>query len=293
MPGKGDLRSDVEMMGFVMPCHAGATRRSGAGCVGRAPTVPTKIGALLLPLALGGCTGELSTLDPAGPAAARVAELWWVMFAGAMLILTGVVGTALWALRSPARPREFSEKRVLVGWGLVFPAVTLSALMAFAFLRGEQLLARPEPAALEVHGHARQWFWTFGYPDGRVTLGALHVRAGETFHVAITSEDVIHSFWVPRLGGKMDAIPGKERRIALRADAPGTYRGICAEFCGDGHAHMMFEVQAHAPEDFDAALAAAAAETPDDLPVLIPRRTPAQSIIGQWIDYLAGWLGVK
>jgi cytochrome c oxidase subunit II len=248
--------------------------------------------ALLLPLAA--CTGPFSTLDPAGPAAARVAELWWVMFAGAMVILTGVVATAVYSLKRRRRGYEVTEKRMLVGWGLVFPVVTLSALMIFAFWRGEQLLARPDPGILRVDGHARQWFWTFDYPGGERTIGALHVPAGAPFHVRITSDDVIHSFWIPRLGGKMDAIPGKENVIALQADEPGFYRGVCAEFCGEGHAHMMFEVHAWPAGDYEAALAGAAERPPEEpLPVLIRRRSPAQEAIGNAIDYVLRWIGLR
>jgi cytochrome c oxidase subunit II len=270
------------MFCFVQFRHVGATRARMAGCA-----------AALLSLA--GCAGQFSTLAPAGPAAARVAELWWVMFAGAMLILAGVVATVLYSLRHRRRGHGLSEKRVLVGWGLVFPSVTLTALMAFAFLRGEQLLARPEPEVISVHGHARQWFWTFAYPGGERTVGALHVPAGEPFHVRITSRDVIHSFWVPRLGGKMDAVPGKENVIALQADAPGFYRGVCAEYCGVGHTHMMFEVHAHRREDYAAALAAAAAQRvpEDELPVLIDRRPPAQGAFRDAVDYVLRWMGLR
>jgi len=241
---------------------------------------------------LPGCAGDLSALDPAGPAAARVADLWWIMLAGAMIILIGVTATALYAMRAQRGRRSFSSGRVLVGWGLVFPSVVLIALMALAFVRGEQLLARENPQVLTIDGHARQWAWTFDYPGGLTTTNALHVRAGEPFHVRLTSEDVIHSFWVPRLGGKVDAIPGKRNLIALQADQPGTYRATCAEYCGIGHAHMQFTVHAHAPGAFDAALAAAGEATPADR-VLQPRRSPAVTAIARSIDYLLRWVGLR
>jgi cytochrome c oxidase subunit II len=248
----------------------------------------------VLPLVLSSCTGPFSTLDPAGPSAAYVAELWWVMFAGAMLILTGVIATALYSLKRVRRGNNVSERTMLAGWGLVFPIVVLGALMVFAFWRGEQLLARPGDNVAEIRGHAQQWFWTFDYPGGERTIGALHVPAGERFHVRITSQDVIHSFWIPRLGGKMDAIPGKENVIALQADEPGFYRGICAEFCGVGHAHMMFEVHAHTAGDYAAALAEAGERPPEDeLPVLIPRRSPAGDALQNALDYLARWVGLR
>ena len=246
-------------------------------------------GAVVL---LGACSGELSALDPAGPAAERVATLWWVMLAGAVIILVGVVGAALYALRSAPGPREFSNRKVLIGWGLVFPVITLLALMAFAFLRGEQLLARSGSGDEEIRVHAERWMWSFEYPGGERTTNVLHVPAGEYFTAVITSEDVIHSFWVPRLGGKMDAIPGHVNRIRLQAGEPGVYRGTCAEFCGIGHAHMQFEVHAHDAQEYGEALAAAVDTAADPLPVLEQRPAPRGTVIEDWADYLLDWLGV-
>lgn len=244
-------------------------------------------------LLLGGCAGELSALNPAGPAAQRVAILWWVMLTGSIIILAGVVGTALYALKYTSRQREFSTRKVLIGWGLLFPIGTLLALMAFAFLSGEQFLSRSDSRDQALRAHAERWAWTFGYPEGERTANILHVPAGEEFVLAISSEDVIHSFWVPRLGGKMDAIPGKINHIRLEADEPGIYRGVCAEYCGIGHAHMQFEVHAHAPEDYGAALAAADDISADPLPVLDSRAAPAGNIVQRWADYLLDWLGVR
>lgn len=211
-------------------------------------------------------------------------------------ILAGVVGTALYAVATRERERDFSTRRVLIGWGLVFPSVTLAALMGFAFLRGEQLLARAEDEAALIRVHAEQWRWRFGYPGGEQSFGVLHVPAGREFTLAITSEDVIHSFWVPRLGGKMDAVPGKTNHLRLAADRPGVYFGQCSEYCGTGHAHMQFQVHAHAPADYAAALAAADAEDPgavDPLPVLDQRRAPAARVIADWADAVFEAVGLQ
>ncbi|MFN3313366.1 MAG: cytochrome c oxidase subunit II [Hyphomonas sp.] len=214
---------------------------------------------LALPWLVAGCAGEYSTLSPAGPAAAQTAQLWWVMLVGAAIILIGVMGLAILAF-TRAGPSRISEKTFLVGGGLIFPIVTMAALLVFALMRGEQLTARPDPSARVFEAHAVQWRWTFSYPGGEQTDDVLHVPAGEPFQVSITSEDVIHSFWVPRLGGKMDAIPGRANLILLKADAPGIYRGMCAEYCGIGHLQMVFEVHAHPPEAYAARLAEAAAQ---------------------------------
>ena len=108
---------------------------------------------------------------------------------------------------------------------------------------------------------ARQWAWTFHYPDqgGVTTENVLHLSAGTPVDIVITSEDVIHSFWVPQLAGKMDAVPGRVNRLRIQANAPGRYLGMCNEFCGQGHAEMRFDVIAHRPEEFAAALAQAVA----------------------------------
>lgn len=246
-------------------------------------------------VALAACSGELSALHPAGPAAAQVETLWQIMLWSAAVILGGVVGTAIYAVATSGRTRNFSTRRVLVGWGLVFPGVVLTALMGFAFLRGERLLARSEDdeSAL-IHVHAEQWRWRFAYPGGAQSTGVLHVPAGREFTVAVTSGDVIHSFWVPRLGGKMDAVPGKTNRLRLRADRPGVYYGQCSEYCGPGHAHMQFQVRAHAPADYPAALAFIADDpATGPLPVLEQRPAPASGVIADWANTVRQAVGLE
>jgi cytochrome c oxidase subunit II len=201
-----------------------------------------------------GCAGPLSTLAPAGESAQAIATLWWVMLAGAVVIFLGVVGAALTPLLH-RRPSRLSARAMLIGGGLIFPGVVLMALLVAALLVGDRLSPRGEPGVLRVDAHARQWAWTFDYPDqpGRpATEGVLHVPAGQPFEVHVRSQDVIHSFWAPRLGGKIDAIPGQVNVIRLQADAPGVYRGQCAEYCGSSHAMMDFVIQAHSPADYAA-----------------------------------------
>ena len=176
------------------------------------------------------------------------------MLAGSVVIFIGVVGAALVPLvrrRSGALP----TRAMLIGGGLIFPGVVLMALLVTALLVGDRLSPRGEPGVLRVEAQARQWAWTFAYPDlpGRAaTEGVLHVPVGRPFEVHVSSQDVIHSFWAPRLGGKIDAIPGHENLIRLEADEPGIYWGQCAEYCGPGHDGMWFRIGAHAVEDFAA-----------------------------------------
>jgi cytochrome c oxidase subunit II len=212
---------------------------------------------MLCALACAACSGPFSTLDPASPAAERVALLWWIMFWGSAAILAGVMAAALYALRR--RATGISERGFLIGGGLVFPSVVLLALLVWSLREGDATTARADEAAYRVEATASQWRWEFGYPDGGAapTLNVLHLPSGRPIHVTVRSRDVIHSFWVPRLGGKIDAIPGKANTIRLYAPEPGLYRGQCAEFCGLFHADMDFEVHVHPAEEFAARLASA------------------------------------
>lgn len=205
-------------------------------------------------LLLSGCDTPLSTLAPAGEAASTIATLWWVMLTAAVLIFVGVVGAALLPLMT-RRLKAPSTRAMLIGGGLAFPGVVLVALLIAALVIGDRLSPRGEPDVLRIEAEAHQWGWTFRYPDApgqAATAGVMHVPVGRPFEVYVTSRDVIHSFWAPRLGGKIDAIPGQVNVIRLQADAPGAYRGQCAEFCGRGHAMMDFVLQAHSADDYRA-----------------------------------------
>ncbi len=179
------------------------------------------------------------------------------MLAGATAIALGMGAllAAAWAgwPRLAAAPPD----RLTLWGGLVFPLVVLIALVAAALALGERL--RPGGAALRVEAEARQWDWRFAYPaEGLASAGTLHIPAGRDVDVAVTSADVIHSFWVPRLAGKIDAIPGHVTLVRIHAPEPGRYEGVCAEFCGLGHAAMPFAVLAHPPEAYAARLREAA-----------------------------------
>ena len=103
-----------------------------------------------------------------------------------------------------------------------------------------------------IEAEARQWSWTFRYadhPDLPPEENGIAIPVGQPVEFRLTSADVIHSFWVPQLGGKMDAIPGHRNVHRLMADVPGTHEGLCAEFCGIGHAAMRFEVVVYDPAD--------------------------------------------
>ncbi len=213
--------------------------------------------------ALAGCSGPLSTLDPAGPVAGQIAWLWWGMLAGSFVLTLMVLVLVAMAF---GPPRAVASRVWTHRLGLWFSLTVLSVTLGAGIWVGERILPRGD--AVEVTAHSWQWGWRFGHPDGNggwiESEEVLHIPAGETVEVVVTSADVIHAFWVPRLAGKIDAIPGRENRLRLRADAPGIYAGRSAEFSGVGYAAMTFTVIAHAPEDWQAAIAALREEASDD-----------------------------
>jgi cytochrome c oxidase subunit II len=144
--------------------------------------------------------------------------------------------------------------------GLGLPAVVLTPLVAYALIAGERLLPLPGAQPLRIEAKGQRWVWTFRYPGygGIETKDVMHLPAGVPVDVVVTSLDVIHAFWVPRLAGKIDAVPGHVNLLRIQADVPGRYQGLCNEFCGGGHSEMRFDVIVHPSEDFAAAIA-----TPD------------------------------
>lgn len=220
-----------------------------------------KISVLAALFTLAGCSGPLSTLDPAGPSAAAIATLWWVMFWAAVVLFVLVVGILAMIWFRPGFGSRFAPMRWIVYGGLAMPGVVLTALVSYSLVTGERLLPHAlADAPPRVSAHGTMWQWQFSYPDlpGTTQTRVLHIPAGEPVDVLVTSGDVIHSFWVPRLAGKIDAIPGHENTIRIQADRPGSYQGVCAEFCGSGHTQMRFQVEAHTPEEYEAAVRDAA-----------------------------------
>ena len=147
------------------------------------------------------------------------------------------------------------QNRWIAWGGFALPVGSITLLLAFGIPIGHSMLPlTPEDGdalRIEVTGH--QWWWEVHYPDSGIELtDEVHIPANTPVDVHLTSNDVIHSFWVPRLGGKVDMLPGHTNVMRLEADEAGTCRGSCAEFCGTGHTRMQFVVTAHEPEDFAA-----------------------------------------
>lgn len=199
-------------------------------------------------------TALQSALAPRGPEAAAIAEITWVLVAGGMVILAIVLVIAALALLRP--PAWLGSTRLVVAGGILFPVVTLSALLVYALVAApRQASARPAHVIVEVVGH--QWWWEVNYLDDDgaadfTTANEIHIPVGPEVELRLRSADVLHSFWVPPLAGKLDLIPGKDNRLRLAADRAGTFRGQCAEYCGGPHAQMALFVIAEDPARFDA-----------------------------------------
>lgn len=179
------------------------------------------------------------------------------MFWGACCLFALVMALLAISYMRPALLARIKPVHWIVGGGLLLPVPILIGLLVAAVLLGERLLPKPDGVApMRIQAHASRWQWQFSYPDtpGAAASERLHLPAGEPVDIVISASDVIHAFWVPRLGGKMDAIPGHTNVVRLQADEPGIYSGICAEYCGEGHETMSFVVEAHAAADFAGAV---------------------------------------
>lgn len=200
-----------------------------------------------------------AALAPGGEVAARIAVLGWWMFGGAAVIFVLVM--ALTALAIRRRPAWLADRRTIVIGGIAFPVAALSALLVYGLRTAAALDGESAEVPLRIEVIGEQYWWRVHYLDELgVRIAALaneiHIPTGRTVELALRTEDVIHSFWVPNLAGKLDMIPGRTNHLRLSAVRPGVYRGQCAEYCGAQHALMAFYVVAVEPERFGAWLAA-------------------------------------
>jgi cytochrome c oxidase subunit II len=202
---------------------------------------------------LAACEGPQNMLAPRGPYAERIADLWWMMFALASAVIILVVVLVALALRAGARRRTRGEAPRVNGTVLVWSAgVVLPGLVVFVLVVQTARVgvathtpdgAAQRPLTVEVIGH--QYWWEVRYPDyGVQTANEVYLPVGQPVRLRVSAPDVIHSFWVPQLNGKIDMIPGRTNTIWVRADEAGLFRGQCAEYCGAGHALMAFWVEA-------------------------------------------------
>src|SRR6218665_273985 len=198
-----------------------------------------------------------AVLNPAGPYAQPTTLLAWTLLIGGtlvLLIVLAALGVALWG-KPQLRNWSGGDRAIWIG-GVGFPAVVLTALLVWGlWLTSDLQAVAHKPGEMRVRVTGEMWWWRVAYLDdqGRTVIrdaNELHVPAGQSVLLELDSADVIHSFWVPRLSGKMDMIPGRRNLLRIQADKPGTYGGQCAEYCGGPHALMGFVVVAHSPESF-------------------------------------------
>lgn len=258
---------------------------------------------------LAGCEMPLA-LAPRGPAAAEIASIWWILFWIAVpvsVIVFSLLGIAIVRARAIAREQdEHDEHDVRVaerlretgadvglpeasrparvswlegrttGFVIIGGGVIPTLILIFTTVMTLQGLAvfdtAPEDVAYSVTARGHMFWWQFEYPDhGVVTANEMHVPVGRSVRVELESADVIHSFWVPQLHGKIEMIPGKTNVIHIQADEAGTYFGKCAEFCGQQHANMEFLVIAQEEAEFESWLEAQAADAPEPTDELAQR----------------------
>lgn len=216
--------------------------------------------------------GIQSAFDPKGKDAAQILEITWVLFVGGGLIFTAVMLLALLALFGPPGVRAALGRHAwIIGGGIAFPVVVLSALLVYTFIAASRMVQAQEPAAARIEVSGELWWWRVRYLDegGKTlfeTANEIRIPAGQPVDFTLVSDNVIHSFWVPNLAGKIDMIPGHVNKQRMQADAPGVFRGQCAEYCGAQHARMAFYVVAHTAQEYAAWVAAQRrpAGNPDD-----------------------------
>jgi len=250
------------------------------------------VGLIAAALLLGACSSHATqdTLKPQGTYAREIKALFVPVFWVAAAVFVIVEGGFLWiSLRYRHRPgrermpaQTHGNTRLEVGW-TILPAVVLAVVTVPTVATIWDLARKPPADALNVTVTGRQWWWKYEYTDADmktssgaqlITANELVIPTGRTVYLTVTADSdpgahttdgipgfaVIHSFWVPELAGKQDAVPGRDNHILMEADHPGVYHGQCAEFCGLNHGIMRLEVRALSPEDFDAWVASQKAD---------------------------------
>ena len=243
--------------------------------------------------------GIQSALNPQGVDAAIIAEISWVLFAGAALIFAGVMALAAYAVFAKREyASRLSPRLLIIGGGIAFPAVTLFALLIYSLARAASLhVAEENTLRIEVIGE--QWWWRVRYP-GFETANEIRIPVDRPVELVLRSADVIHSFWVPVLAGKLDMIPGRTTRLRVRAERAGEFRGQCAEYCGGPHAFMALFVVAQEPAQFEQWVQAQRAPAKALHPVFAAhcgachtvRGTPAAGVLGPDLTHVGSRLTI-
>ena len=219
----------------------------------------------LLSMTLAGCAGAPSPLAPVSSNARLISSLTWVVFGIATIVFVVVEGMLIYSTirfsrkTSDGLPKQVGgNTRLEIAWTLA-PAIVLAIVFVISMQTLRTIAFQPSTSpdagdpsqALHVRVIGHQWWWELDYPDLHIVAAdEMHVPTGTVVNVDVESVDVIHSYWVPQLGGKIDAIPGHVNRTWFQATQAGTYYGQCAEFCGVEHANMRLQVIVETPEQF-------------------------------------------
>ncbi|MGH7696442.1 MAG: cytochrome c oxidase subunit II [Gemmatimonadaceae bacterium] len=215
----------------------------------------------LLLISVAACSCPTSSLHTRGPAAASIADLWWLLTALAGVVFVAVIVFLLPTLRQRGDIGADQRRQRVFLWAAIGAS---AVILTIAFVASERTMAAlhraPNADDLTIKVKAWQWWWEITYDvpgstDTVVSANEIHIPTGRRVWLELTTGDVIHSFWVPALQGKTDLVPGRTNRTWLQADQPGVSPGPCAEYCGVQHAHMTLLVVAHTPAEFAAWLA--------------------------------------
>lgn len=212
-------------------------------------------------LACSGCAGDQSALIPASHQAQWIAQLWWWMLGGAIIIWLFMVVLTYYAIFAKRQRFERTAATwMVIGGGVLFPTLVLTILLCFGLSLLPPLLARPPAGSMVIDVEGVQWWWRVRYPSteladqtvqGFETANEIWIPVDQPVEFRLRSHDVIHSFWIPALGGKVDMIPGRVTRLSVLPFRIGRYRGACAEYCGESHALMNFDVRVVSQTDFE------------------------------------------
>jgi cytochrome c oxidase subunit 2 len=236
--------------------------------------LPSLVLAVLLALATAGvaaaANGGFTPVQPESPNASHTQSAYYLIlgFTAAIFVLVeGLLVGLVWKYRSRGRARTVEgaqvagHTRLELIWTVV-PVLILAVIAAFVFYELPSIDSAPaaaDPIHITVEGH--QYYWQFDYPNGARSIGTLHAPVGAVVDLKVVSPDVIHSWWIPALGGKIQAIPGRVNHTWFRAEKPGGYEGQCAELCGVFHASMLATVRAESAQAYKTYISKTAATT--------------------------------
>jgi cytochrome c oxidase subunit 2 len=216
--------------------------------------------ALVLASAAAAGNGGIGPPDPASPGAAHIRDVYWLILGitgGIFVLVEGALILFVVRYRSRGRPREVDGPQIRGHTNLELawtagPVVLLAIIASFVFFKVSSIDESSAAPMEQIRVEGHQYYWQFVYPDGAIAVDHLRLPYNRVVRLEIVGHDVNHSWWVPDLGGKLDAIPGKRNHMTFTPTKLGTFRGQCAEFCGIQHAAMIAQVEVLPQAEYDA-----------------------------------------